>query len=166
MFSSEYGDFNGCPGFRLPALKIIDLSGESNGSGRARAGNQGITKQSDCVKFLPLRERSSTIFPTGEVGALKKCGSYLSFGNLVTVLIRLAFLRIFASLVSRFDISRLRKSSLCEPGLLASSCLIVALERLIDLTSLVSSIASPRQIKRPAVDVGSIWWEVSIAPLP
>jgi hypothetical protein len=34
------------------------------------------------------------------------------------------------------------------------------------LTSLVSSIASPRQIKRPAVDVGSIWWEVSIAPRP
>jgi hypothetical protein len=55
-------------------------------------------------------------------------------------------LRIFASLVSRFDISRLRKSSLCEPGLLASSCLIVALERLIDLTSLVSSIYDNTQV--------------------
>ena len=89
---------------------------------------------------------------------------YLSFGNLVTVRILLALLRIFASLASRFDVSFLRKSSLCEEGLLASSCLIIAFEFLIDLTSLVSSIARPRQVKRPAVDVGSIWCEVSIIP--
>ena len=166
MFTIVYSDFNVCPGFRLPALTIIDLSGKSNGSGRTRAGNQGITRQSDCVEFLSPGERSSTSRPARGGDAQTKTGRYLSFGNLVTVLIRLAFLRIFASLVSRFDTSLLRKSSLCEPGLLASSCLIIALELLIDLTSLVSSIARPRQIKRPAVDVGSIWWEVSMAPRP
>ena len=166
MFSIECIDYNFCSGFRLPALKIMDLSDKSNGPGRARAGNQGITRQSDCVEFPSPRERSSTSCPTGEVDAQPKNGSHLSFGNLVTVLIRLAFLRIFASLVSRFDTSLLRKSSRCESGLLASSRLIMALELLIDLTSLVSSIARPRHIKRPAVDVGSIWWEVSIAPRP
>ncbi len=82
--------------------------------------------------------------------------SYLNFGNLVTVFMLLALLRTFASLVSKFDISLFKKSNLCEEGFSVSNCLIIAVEFLIDLISLVSSIARLKQIKSRGVDAGSI----------
>ncbi|MDB4584626.1 hypothetical protein N9164_15860, partial [Draconibacterium sp.] len=85
-----------------------------------------------------------------------KYPSYLNFGNLVTVFILLALLRVFTSLVSRFDISLFKKSNLCEEGFSVPNCLIIAVEFLIDLISLISSIARLRQVKRRGVDVGSI----------
>jgi len=80
----------------------------------------------------------------------------LNFGNFVTVFVLLALLRVFASLVSKFDISLFKKSNLCEEGFSVSNCLIIAVEFLIDLIILVSSIARLRQTKRRAVDAGSI----------
>jgi len=71
----------------------------------------------------------------------------LNFGNLVTVFILLALLRVFASLFSKFDISLFKKSNLFEEGFSVSNCSIIAVEFLIDLISLVSSIARLRQIK-------------------
>ena len=90
--------------------------------------------------------------------------SYLNLGNLITVFILLALLRIFASLDSRIDISLFWKSNLCEEGFSNSNCLIITVKFLIDLISLISSIAKLRLVKRPAVDVGSIWGERSITP--
>ena len=87
----------------------------------------------------------------------------LNLGNLITVFILLALLRIFASLASRVDISLFRKSNLCEEGFSNSNCLVIAVEFLIDLISLISSIARLRLINRLGVDVGSIWGEVSIS---
>ena len=92
-----------------------------------------------------------------------RSSSYLNLGNLVTVFILLALLRIFASLASRVDISLFRKSNLCEEGFSNSNCLVIAVEFLIDLISLISSIARLRLIRRLAVDVGSIWGEVSMS---
>jgi len=94
--------------------------------------------------------------PRPSTDAQIKYPSYLNFGNLVTVFILLALLRVFASLVSKFKISLFKKSNLCEEGFSVSNCLIIADEFLIDLISLISSIASLRQIKRRAVDAGSI----------
>ena len=75
---------------------------------------------------------------------------------MVTVFILLALLRVFASLVSKFNISLFKKSNLCEEGFSVSSCLIIADEFLIDLICLISSIARLRHIKRRAVDAESI----------
>ena len=91
----------------------------------------------------------------GTAAQIKDLG-YLNFGNLVTVFILLALLRVFASLVSKFDISLFKKSNLCEEGFSVSNCFIIAVEFRIDLISLVSSIARLRQTKRRAVDAGSI----------
>ena len=88
----------------------------------------------------------------------------LNLGNLITVFILLALLRIFASLDSRIDISLFWKSNLCEEGFSNSNCLIITVKFLIDLISLISSIAKLRLVKRLAVDVGSIWGERSITP--
>lgn len=67
-----------------------------------------------------------------------------------------AFLRILASLVSRLAISFFRKSNLCEEGSSDSSCLIIALELLMVLSSLVLSILKPRHARSRDFEVGSI----------
>jgi hypothetical protein len=87
----------------------------------------------------------------------------LNLGKLITVFILLALLRVFASLDSRIDISLFWKSNLCEEGFSNSNCLFITVNFLIDLISLISSIAKLRLIKRLAVDVDSIWGEGSIS---
>jgi hypothetical protein len=88
----------------------------------------------------------------------------LNLGNLITAFIPLALLRVFASLDSRIDISLFWEGNLCEEGFSNSNCLIITDKFLIDLISLISSIARLRLVKRLAVDVGSIWGEGSITP--
>jgi hypothetical protein len=87
----------------------------------------------------------------------------LNLGKLITVFILLALLRVFASLDSRIDISLFWKSNLCEEGFSNSNCLFITVNFLIDLISLISSIAKLRLIKRLAVYVDSIWGEGSIS---
>ena len=91
--------------------------------------------------------------------------NYSNLGNLIAVFILLALLRVFASLASRFDIFLFWKSNLCEEGFSNSNCLIMTVKFVIDLISLISSIARLRLVKRLAVDVGSIWGEGSISSL-
>jgi hypothetical protein len=102
--------------------------------------------------------------PGEEIVAQIEGLSDLNLGNLITVFILLALLRIFASLDSRFDISLFWKSNLCEEGFSNSNCLIITVKFLIDLINLISSIAKLRLVKMPADDVGSIWGERSITP--
>ena len=102
--------------------------------------------------------------PDEEIVSQIEGSNYLNLGNLITVFILLALLRIFASLDSRIDISLFWKSNLCEEGFSNSNCSIITVKFLIDLISLISSIARLRLIKRLAVDVGSIWGEGSITP--
>jgi hypothetical protein len=104
--------------------------------------------------------------PVEEIVAQVEGLSDLNLGKLITVFILLALLRIFASLDSRIDISLFWKSNLCEEGFSNSNCLIITVKFLIDLISLISSIARLRLIKRLGVDVASIWGEVSIEPRP
>jgi hypothetical protein len=102
--------------------------------------------------------------PDEEIVAQIEGLNYLKLGNLITVFILLALLRIFASLDSRIDISLFWEGNLCEEGFSNSNCLIITVKFLIDLISLISSIARLRLAKRLAVDVGSIWGERSITP--
>jgi hypothetical protein len=104
--------------------------------------------------------------PDEEIVAQVEGLSDLNLGKLITVFILLALLRIFASLDSRINVSLFWKNNLCEEGFSNSNCLVIAVEFLIDLISLISSIARLRLIKRLGVDVASIWGEVSIEPRP